>query len=189
MVAALPVGRFAGRLSLVVAYGVPAIMAWVLLGLLVSVIPLGTAALIVLVAYAGFYGLVEASGRARPSPPGSSWQVPSSWVVGVSNRRRVMIWGLMLGPGFATRNPYAAFGLLPLAVAAVGDLWPGVLLAAAIGIAHSTGRATALLRGVRQSDEADYLKSVLKQMYWRMFDGFALLLVAGVAIMICGYRF
>jgi hypothetical protein len=189
MVAALPVGRFAGRLWLVVAYGVPAVMAWGLLGLLVSVIPLRTAALIVLLAYAGFFGLVEAAGRVRPSPPGSSWQVPSSWVVGVSNRRRVMIWGSMLGPGFATRNPYAAFGLLPLAVAAVGALWYGVLLAAAIGFAHSTGRATALLRGVRQGDEADYLNAVLKQMYWRLFDGFALLLVAGVAIMACRYRF
>jgi hypothetical protein len=189
MAAALPVGRLSRRFSLLAAYIVPAVIAWVLLGLLVSMLPLHTAALIVVVVYGLFYGLLEVAGRARPAPPGSRWQVPSSWVLGVTRWRKTMIWGSMLGPGFATRNPYAGFWLLPLAVAAVGDLPSGVLLAAAIGAAHAAGRALALLRSVRMVNEADYLQSVLRRMYWRVFDGYALLAVAGIAVMECVYRF
>jgi hypothetical protein len=188
MAAILPVGRLARHASLVAAYVLPAVIAWALLGLLANAAPLSTAALILIAVYGVFYGLVEAAGRARPSPPGSTWQVPSAWVLGAPRWRRTMVWGSVLGPGFATRNPYAGFGLLPLAVAAVGDLRYGVLLAAAIGAAHGTGRALALLRDVRVVDGANYLQSMLRSMYWRMFDGYALLAVAGLSVMECVYR-
>jgi hypothetical protein len=174
--------------ALVAAYVLPAMIAWALLGLLVNAAPLSTAALILIAVYGVFYGLVEAAGRARPSPPGSNWQVPSAWVRSAPRWRRTMVWGSLLGPGFATRNPYAGFGLLPLAVAAVGDLRYGVLLAAAIGIAHGAGRALALLHDVRVIDQASYLRSMLRSAYWRMFDGYALLAVAGAAMMECVYR-
>jgi hypothetical protein len=125
---------------------------------------------------------------ARPAPPGSRWQVPSEWVRGVSRWRRFAVWASLLGPGFAIRNPYAGFWLLPLAVAAVGNIGDGVMLAAAIGAAHSTGRALGLLRDVQDVDVNSYLRSALRSMYWRTADGFALLAAAGAAAMTCAYR-
>ena len=158
------------------------------LGLLASLLPLSAIALVLMAGYGVFYGVLEAAGRARPAPPGSRWQVPSPWVRGVSSRRRFAVWGSLLGPGFATRNPYAGFWLLPLAVAAVGNIGSGVLLAAAIGAAHGTGRALGLLRDVKDADRSNYLQSSLRSMYWRRFDGFALLAAAGAAAMTFAYR-
>jgi hypothetical protein len=160
----------------------------VTLGLLVNLLPLSVVALVFVAGYGVFYGILEAGRRARPTPPGSRWQVPANWVRGVSRRRRFMVWGSLLGPGFATRNPYAGFWILPLAVAAVGDLGYGVLLAAAIGAAHSTGRALGLLRAVKDVDVNSYLQSTLRSMYWRAADGFALLVAAGAAAMTYAYR-
>jgi hypothetical protein len=158
------------------------------LGLLVNLLPLSTIALVLMAGYGGFYGVLEAGGRARPAPPGSRWQVPSEWVRGVSRRRRFLVWGSLLGPGFATRNPYAGFWLLPLAVAAMGNIGYGVLLAAAIGVAHSTGRALGLLRDVKDVDVNSYLQSTWRSMYWRMVDGFALLAAAGAAVITYAHR-
>jgi len=158
------------------------------LGLLVNLLPLSTVALVVMAGYGVFYGVLEAGGTARPAPPGSRWQVPSEWVRGVSRRRRFVVWGSLLGPGFATRNPYAGFWLLPLAVAAVGNIGYGVVLAAAIGAAHSTGRALGLLRDVKEVEVNSYLQSTLRSMYWRMADGLALLAVAGAAVITCAHR-
>lgn len=158
------------------------------LGLLVNLLPLSAAALVLIAGYGAFYGALEASGMARPAPPGSRWQVPSDWVRGVSRRRRSVVWGSLLGPGFATRNPYAGFWLLPLAVAAVGTIGYGVLLAALIGAAHSTARACALLRDVRNAEADSYLQSTLRSMHWRVIDGFALLAAAGAAVLACAHR-
>jgi hypothetical protein len=170
------------------AYILPAITVWMTLGLLVNLLPLSTVALLLMAGYGAFYGVLEANGMARPTPPGSRWQVPANWVRGASRRRRFVVWGSLLGPGFATRNPYAGFWILPLAIAAVGDLGYGVLLAAAIGAAHSTGRAFGLLHGVKDVGVNSYLQSTLRSMYWRMADGFALLVVAGAAAMTYAYR-
>ena len=158
------------------------------LGVLANLLPLSSIALVLMTGYGVLYGVPEAGGRTRPAPPGSRWQVPSEWVRGVSRRRRFAVWGSLLGPGFATRNPYAGFWLLPLAVAAAGTIGYGVLLAAAIGAAHSTGRALGLLRDVRDIEGSSYLQSALRSMRWRMVDGFALLAAAGAAAMTYAYR-
>ena len=170
------------------AYVLPAIIVWMTLGLLVNLLPLSAVALVLMAGYGVLYGVPEAGGRTRPAPPGSRWQVPSEWVRGVSRRRRFVVWGSLLGPGFATRNPYAGFWLLPLAVAAVGNIGYGVVLAAAIGAAHSTGRALGLLRDVKEVEVNSYLQSTLRSMYWRMADGLALLAVAGAAVITCAHR-
>jgi hypothetical protein len=166
----------------------PAITVWMTLGLLVTLLPLSAVALVLMAGYGVFYGILETGGIARPTPPGSRWQVPAKWVRGVSRRRRFVVWGSLLGPGFATRNPYAGFWILPLAVAAVDDPGYGVLLAAAIGAAHSTGRTLGLLHEVKDVDVNSYLQSTLKSMYWRVADGFALLVAAGAAAMTYAYR-
>jgi len=168
---------------------VPAGLSWALLGAALGWLPGSDAALILIPAYALFYGLAEARGLVFPAPPGTTWQVPSAWVLNTPRWRRTMIWGSLLGPGFATRNPYAGFGFLVLAVAAAGGLRHAVLLAAAIGVAHGTGRAAALLRGLREADGGSYLRSMMRSMYWRAFDGYALLAVAGLSVTVCLHHF
>ncbi len=177
---------------MVAAYALPAVAAWMLLGLVLGALPLSTAALVLIAAYGACYGLAEAAGRPGVSAPGSSWQVPQSMVAGISGRRRVLVWGSILGPGFATRNPYAGFAVLPLAVAASGGIAAAVALATALGFVHGTGRALALLRDardLRNGAAADHLRLVLKSMHWRTFDGFALLLLSGAAVAACLQRF
>lgn len=162
-------------MALVIAYSVSAGLAWTLLGLLLNALPLSHISLVLIIIYCVFYGVLETAGAARPAPPGSSWQVSQSLVAGVSRRRRILVWGVILGPGFATRNPYAGFGLLLLVVAAFGSIRTGALVAAAIGLAHGTGRALALLRDARHIGGAEYLNAVMRAMRWRTFDGLVLL--------------
>jgi hypothetical protein len=116
---------------------------------------------------------MEAAGITGPAAPGRRWQVPKSFVTGASPRRRILVWGALLGPGFATRNPFAGFTALPIAVAAFGNLRVGSLVALGVGVAHATARALAMLRDAQTADEMDYMRSVLRSMYWRKYDGVA----------------
>jgi hypothetical protein len=173
----------------IVVYALPAIAVWAVLGLCLGALPLAGPALVLAALYAAGYGVIEASGRLGWSAPGSRWQVPQTMVLGVARWRRVLVWGSVLGPGFATRNPYAGFGLLPIVVATAGGLRTAVALAAAIGLAHGTGRALALLRDARSRATADPMRLVLTSMYWRRFDGYALLVIAVAATAACARQF
>lgn len=167
---------------------VPAVIVWALLGLLLNLAPLRLTALALIVAYGLYYGLVEATGRPGLPAPGRTWQVPSGWVDRTPSWRRLLVWGSLLGPGFATRNPYAGFGLLPLAVASVGNLGAGVAAGAAIGLMHAVGRVLGLVRDLRAVASADYLQSVMRSLQWRRLDGFALLFFTGLATMTIALR-
>jgi len=139
--------------------------------------------------YGLYYGVVEIGVVAGMRAPSTTWQVPQSFVSGVPARRRIMLWGAILGPGFVTRNPYAGFFVLLIAVAGIASTWAGIATAALIGTAHGTGRALSLLRDTRNIATADYLETVLKSIYWRTFDGYALLILSGVAtIVLVGSR-
>ena len=168
-------------MGLLAAYAAPAAAAWALLGLLANVAPIRPAALALTVGYGIYYGLIETLGRTGLPPPGRSWQVPARWVDNVPRWRRILIWGSLLGPGFATRNPYAGFGLLLLIVCSVGSVRLGVALAATLGLLHSLARAAALLRDVHQPPGTDYLDLLARSMRWRALDGLALLTIAGAA--------
>jgi hypothetical protein len=163
---------------------------WAVLGAVLGALPLARPALVLTAGYAACYGLVEVTdrlgGRLRLRPPGTSWQVPQGMVTGVSRRRRILVWGSMLGPGFMTRNPYAGFGLLPIAVAAAGNVRAAVTLASATGLAHGTARALALLRDARPGRAApDPMALVLTSMRWRTVDGLVLLVIAAAALVAC----
>lgn len=173
---------------MIAVYAVPAMLAWAVLGVCLGVLPLAPAALVAAALYAAAYGLAETTGRLRPRAPGTRWQVPQTMVMGASRRRRLLVWGSILGPGFLTRNPYAGFFLLPLLVAAAGQERSAVLLAAAIGLAHGTGRALALLRDARPGASADPMRLVLTSMHWRRFDGISLLVIAAAAAAACASR-
>jgi hypothetical protein len=167
-----------------IAYAVPAVTIWAILGLMLNLAPLSEVALALIVIYGAYYGLIEATSRPGVRAPGRRWQVPAGWVGEVPAWRRVMVWGAVLGPGFATRNPYAGFGLLPLLVASMGKVSEGIAVAAMVGLLHAASRAMALLRDARDIAAADYLQSVLKSIHWRTVDGLELLVVTGVAMMV-----
>jgi hypothetical protein len=178
---------------LLAAYAVPAAVIWAGLGLLLGALdaaapPVAAAALVVAAGYGVGYGVIEASGRARPRAPGSNWQVPQRMLIGAGSGRRVLTWGFTLGPGFLTRNPYAGFGMAIVLVGCAGRPLTALLVGAGAGVAHGSGRALALLRAARvQAPEPFEL--LLTLLRWRMLDGFALLAVAGAAIASCGFRF
>lgn len=162
------------------AYALPAAAVWAVLGLALTSLPIGTAALLATVLYCALYGTPESFGLSRPRAPGRSWQVPQDFVIGAGSRRRALVWGSILGPGFLTRNPYAGFGALLLLVAGVGGLASGLTVAALVGVAHGTGRALALLRDA-SSPQDDPFALLLRSLRWRALDGLALLAIAGAA--------
>jgi hypothetical protein len=170
-------------------YAIPGALIWMLAGLLLNVYDLRRFALVLLVIYCVYYGLTESTGLPGRAAPGSRWQVPQSFVVGTSRHRRIVIWGGILGPGFFTRNPYAGFGLLVLAISLLDSVPAGVLVAAAIGFAHGGARALALVRDARASDPVSYMESVIRSMHWRTFDGIMLLGLGSMAVFIYAHSF
>ena len=132
--------------------------------------------------YALFYGIAEVADVSGLWVPGIRWQVPPAFVTKKSSRRILVVWGGLLGPGFATRNPYAGFAALLLGIATIGSVKFGAAVALTVGVAHATARALALLRDARNIDRLDYLQSVLRSLYWRRFDGLILLLLAGLTL-------
>ena len=170
------------------AYTVPAAAVWAVLGLALTALPIGTAALLATALYGCAYGAAESLHLRRPRTPGRSWQVPQDFMIGASSRRRVLVWGSILGPGFLTRNPYAGFGVLPLLVAGTvpaaggpgGRLALGLAVGVMVGIAHGAGRALALLRDVSRP-QGDPFALLLRSLRWRALDGLALLAIAAAA--------
>jgi hypothetical protein len=175
--------------TIVSAYALPASVAWTALALCLNALPLMPAALIGAGIYGACYGTSETAERPGPRPPGTSWQVPQSLVKGKSRPRRIIAWGVILGPGFATRNPYAGFGMLAILAAVTGNPPTGAALGALIGIAHGSGRAVGVLRDSRTAADADYSRSVLRSIYWRRTDGLLLLATAVTATIDTVYHF
>lgn len=179
------------------AYTLPAVAVWALAGLALTAAPLAGIALPAAVAFGACYAAAEISGRGLRAP-GSSWQVPQAMLIGASLRRRVLVWGALLGPGVATRNPYAGFWLLPLAIAAMPGPAAGIALGAAAGLAHGAVRGAALLRDVREqrgdrvpaaaaaveaaAGVPTHLDVLLKTVYWRRLDGAVLAAAAVTAL-------
>jgi hypothetical protein len=181
------------------AYIVPAAVAWAAMGLALNLLAqaahwLATAAVAGAAVYGCGYGAAEVCGSPWPAAPGRRWQVPQDLLIGASGSRRVLIWGSILGPGFLTRNPYAGFGLLPVLVATSASGLPAggralvpIVVGGLVGATHAAGRAGALLRdSARRQDQPFAL--LLRSLRWRVLDGLALLTVAGVAIVVAGFR-
>ncbi len=182
MAAHLPVGRFRRYAATLAAYALPAAVTWLLIGALVNVPPIARGAAIALVLYGLFYGIAEVADVNGLWVPGTRWQVPPAFVTKKSSRRILAVWGGLLGPGLATRNPYAGFTALLIGLATFGSIKIGAALAIAVGVAHGTARGLALLRDAREIDHLDYLQSVLRSLYWRRVDGLMLLLLAGLSV-------
>jgi hypothetical protein len=136
-------------------------------------------AVAVAVVYALVYGLAETL-RVPVRVPSLRWQVPATWVRDRTSRLKVVIWGALLGPGLLTRNPYAGMWLVPLALALVGDARAGALWGLAAGAAHGIARAFGLRSNIRAGRGRANLSLVIDQLRWKLVDGVALLVAAGV---------
>jgi hypothetical protein len=166
----------------IAAYVLPAALVWGVVGLMFWVpgnIPLLIA--VSALAYALWYGTREALALPR-RVPGLAWQVPSGWI----NRRPAIVqtltWGMTLGPGLVTRNPYAGMWLLPLLLALNHGLLTTVGVGVVMGAAHGGARALGVLSNRRQMDsdmEYAHLKILGAQLRWAYIDGLALMLAAG----------
>ncbi|HTZ94597.1 MAG TPA: hypothetical protein VMB74_19555 [Streptosporangiaceae bacterium] len=154
---------------------------------MLGVLPVAHAAVVIAAVYGCGYGVAELWGLRWPVP-GRRWQVPQDLLIGAGGPRRLMVWGAILGPGFLTRNPYAGFGMLLLLAASTGSLPAAVVVAAAIGAAHSSGRAFALLRDSATAHQEPFVL-LLQSLRWRALDGVALLATAGVAIVTTSHWF
>jgi hypothetical protein len=190
----------------IAAYALPAVAVWAALAIALTAVRLAEPALAAAVLYGGGYALAEIFRWRAPRPPGRSWQVPQSMLIEASIVRRVLVWGSLLGPGFATRNPYAGFWLLPLAVASMPGMRTGLAVGAAVGLAHGAARGAALLRDVKELQPAPipaaavagavvpvapaavdhdiptHLDMVLKAVRWRRLDGALLAAAAAAAL-------
>ena len=175
------------------AYVVPAAAVWAAIGLVLGAAAMAahvlvTAVVLVAAVYACGYGTAEICGSPWPAAPGRRWQVPQDLMIGTSGTRRVLLWGAILGPGLLTRNPYAGFGVLPVLVAAAGQLPAGIALAGLVGAAHGVGRGAALLRDSADRQPQQPFAMLLRSLRWRVLDGLALFMVAGAAILTVGFR-
>lgn len=166
----------------------PAVIIWSLVGTVSVFLGLQGLAQGVLTCYGAYYGVVEFSRLGGLAPPGTKWQVPQTYVKGAGPRRRMLIWGFFLGPGFFTRNPYAGFGAVVITVFAIDGSLRTLLAAATCGLLHAVGRAVALSRAVNHQgsrnscDLPNHLVAIIRSIVWRDIDGCVLAILAGVAL-------
>lgn len=169
-------GRSLAALGSVLAFVLPAVVSWAFIGFLIQFAP--TMQRVLLVSALGYglaYGTVEALGIWRPSP-GLQWQVPARWLRRRSQGIRWVVWGLTLGPGFLTRNPYASFWLLiPL-----GSLYGHWLLWTAMGATHGAARAIGIVHNMRCSAHGASVSDWARMPALRKLDGLATLSCVGI---------
>jgi hypothetical protein len=160
------------------AYILPAALLWGFVAMALAPL-LGIAHLTAILAwiYAAAFGLLEAIGIPF-RPLGPPWQVPAQWLKGRSSVIQTLIWGIVLGPGFVTRNPYAGMWLLLVLLPLQASFAALVVAGCAIGITHAATRVGGVIYNHRHPDTGALL-TVLAQTRWRIADGMLLVFVAG----------
>jgi len=159
------------------AYIIPAGVVWGILAIVVHPLThLSQVMVFVAWIYALVFGLLEA--LAIPFRPVSVvWQVPAQWLQGRSVLVQTLIWGIALGPGLVTRNPYVGMWLLPVLLTFNQHFFTNLSIGVGIGIAHGGARALGTLVARHNLDACG--SSILTQWRWRIADGLILLFGAG----------
>jgi hypothetical protein len=159
------------------AYSLPAGVIWGILAVLVH--PLTSLAQIMMIIawmYAFTFGVLEAF--ALPfRPPSLAWQVPAHWLQGRTTWAQNLIWGMALGPGLITRNPYAGMWLLPIFLTFNHNVLTDIGIGILIGLAHAGMRVFGIFSARRHLDACG--SHILTQWRWRVGDGLLLLFGAG----------
>jgi hypothetical protein len=169
------------RLLYITAYIIPAAVVWGAIGLVFGILnsfPLLVPLLAIV--YALWFGMAESLGFSM-FIPGSTWQVPASWIDGCPEAAQTITWGTILGPGLITRNPYAGIWLLPFMVGLGRGLLASLVVGIAIGVAHGGARALGVLsnRKYMKDTTLGHLRILGAELRWSYVDGIALLLAAG----------
>lgn len=156
---------------------IPAAIVWGVVAIvLYPLTHVSTIILFIAWIYALILGLLEA--LAIPFRPISlAWQVPAQWLSNRSTRVQILIWGIALGPGLMTRNPYAGIWLLPLLLVLHQSILTNISIGILIGIAHGGARVFGILSTRRNLSACG--SSLLTQWRWRFADGLMLLFGAG----------
>jgi hypothetical protein len=132
------------------------------------------------ISYALIFGAGELS-NLRVRPPTSTWQVPSEWIKGRSKLTQILVWATTLGPGIATRNPFAGMWL-PLLVIGLGGPESGLLVGSLAGAAHGTMRAVGIVGNIHGDSRRHPSEMVLAELRWRRIDGALLTAASGFLI-------
>ena len=170
-------GRILFATCLVLAHVVPAAVVWAVIGAGLAAVPTSVGLLLAIV-YAGVHGCAETFGL-RLRAPEVSWAVPSAWLRGRSPAVQAAIWGVTLGPGLVTRNPYAGMWFVPLLLALGGDPASGVVAGVLVGATHGVARAAGILANHRRRESAALpWEMMILHMRIRRMDGIALLFAA-----------
>lgn len=128
--------------------------------------------------YALSFGICETL-RIPFRPIGLAWQVPNQWLRGRPAALQTLFWGICLGPGLITRNPYAGIWLLPFLLVLMPNLLIALSLGLAIGVAHGCGRAIGVLRNRRKLDILCTPIVIFEFWRWQFIDGLLLLFSTG----------
>jgi hypothetical protein len=165
------------------AYILPAALLWGVVAVAIYPLTLVSHTIAILAGmYAVVFGLLEAAGIPFRSL-GSAWQIPAQWLKRRSVMTQTLIWGVTLGPGFLTRNPYAGMWLI-LLLLPLQHSFPALVLAGGIvGATHGASRVAGIIYNHRHLDNVALL-TVLAQARWRIADGMMLLFIAGGLIAI-----
>lgn len=167
---------------LIAPFAAAAAAAWAVIGFALGESAIPRTALVVLTAgFVTVYGLAE-SLRVPLRTPSARWQVPSGWVVRRRPLVQATIWGIALGPGIVTRNPYASIWLLPLAIAFAPSAEVGAILGAVVGTGHGVARAVGVLANLRAREPEGPLILMGQQLRWRFVDGLLLLATGGAIV-------
>ena len=172
-------GRCRWFTGLVVWHAIPGALTWGAIGLGLGSIGASRAALAVAAVYAVPFGLSETLGL-RLRVPTSRWQVPAHWVAGPNALRRVAVWGVTLGPGLVTRNPYAGMWMILPLLAAVGNPTAGLEAGVAVGLLHGAMRASGIAH-IAVAWRGNVHRALMAYFGWRLIDG-VMLLGVGVYI-------
>lgn len=167
------------QFELAAAFTVPAALAWTVVALLMSWVTPSGAALTAALVFAAAYGITQLTMIPVPVPT-LPFGTPSSWLRGRGSRAQAAIWGATLGPGFATRNPYAGMWLAVLALGVIDPVVHASVVGCVAGAGHGFARSVGIALNIRR--RATPFEVMAARMHWRLVDGVALIGAAGVIV-------
>lgn len=167
-------------------FAIPAALIWALIGGIVW--PLHSVWVVILaigVAYAFLYGASESLGL-RLQGPSFDWQVPLDWVR-APRMNLMLMWGVTLGPGLATRNPFASLWILIPLLALMPSEGSSLTIGALVGLVHGLARASSVLAlasevGPGTAGNVDVTRRHLDKLRLRQYDGLLLLVLGGILL-------
>lgn len=160
-------------------FTIPAALAWAIVAFMLSWIASPDVSKVAAVGLAVMYGATQLLMLGVPVPT-LPFGTPSSWLRGRGPRAQIAIWGTTLGPGFATRNPYASMWVAVSALCMIEPASHASLVGAVAGGSHGLARSAGIALNIRR--QATPFEVMAARIHWRFVDGAALLGVATILL-------